>query len=531
MRAINLLGGIIAALVCCATAAEAQKSGGVLRMYHRDNPPSASIHEEATNSTVIPFMPLFNNLVLFDQSKPQNTLKDIVPDLAKSWSWSADNKDLTFKLQEGVKWHDGRPFTAKDVVCTFDMLTGKADDQHKLRRNPRQSWYGNVEGATAKGDDEVTLHLKRPQPSILVLLASGFSPIYPCHVTTAQMRTKPVGTGPFKFVEFKQNEGIKIARNPDYWKKGKPYLDGIEFTIVPNRATAMLSFVSGKFDITFPWEVTMPLLKDIKGQMPNVACQVTSMNNSTNLIVNRDAPPFDNPDLRRALVLAMDRKAFIDILNQGDALQGGTMQPVTDGVWGLPTEMYQQVAGYGSDVAKNREQAREIMKKLGYGPDKRLPLKIATRGISLYKDPAVILASQLKEIWIDADVDIIETSQWFPRVARKNYSVGLNTTGNGVDDPDQNYYENFACKSERNYTGYCNPEIEKLFDVQSAETDLEKRKQVVWEIDKKLLEDGARPIIMWNRAAICMQPYVKGYVAQVNSVYNGFRFEDVWLDK
>ncbi len=529
MRPMILLGSLTAALALSSSVALAQKSGGVLKMYHRDNPPSASIHEEATNSTVVPFMSLFNNLVLYDQNKPQNSPSDIVPDLAKSWTWSPDNRNLTFKLQEGVKWHDGQPFIAKDVVCTIDLLTGKAEN--KLRRNPRQSWYGNVEGATANGDHEVTLHLKRPQPSILSLLASGFSPIYPCHVPVAQMRTKPIGTGPFKFVEFKQNEVIKIARNADYWKKGKPWLDGIEFTIVPNRATAMLSFASGKFDITFPWEVTMPILKDLKVQMPNVACQVTSMNNSTNLIVNRDAPPFDNADLRRALVLAIDRKSFVDIINQGDGQLGGTMQPVTDGVWGLPPEKYESVPGYGADVQKNREAAREIMKKLGYGPDKRLPLKVATRGIPLYKDPAVILASQLKEIWIDADVDIIETSQWFPRVARKNYSVGLNTTGNGVDDPDQNYYENFSCKSERNYTGYCNPEIEKLFDVQSAETDIEKRKKVVWEIDRKLLEDGARPIIMWNRAAICMQPYVKGYVAQVNSVYNGFRFEDVWLDK
>lgn len=529
MRRMILLGGLAAALACSSSPALAQKSGGVLKMYHRDNPPSASIHEEATNSTVIPFMSLFNNLVLYDQGKPQNSPQDIVPDLAKSWSWSADHKNLTFKLQEGVKWHDGQPFTAKDVVCTFDLLTGKGEQ--KLRRNPRLSWYGNVDSVTANGDFEVTVHLKRPQPSILALLASGYSPIYPCHVPVAQMRTKPVGTGPFKFVEFKQNEGIKITRNTDYWKKGRPYLDAIEFTIVPNRATAILSFVSGRFDITFPWEVTMPLLKDIKSQMPNAACQVTSMNNTTNLIVNRDAPPFDNPELRRALTLAMDRKAFVDIINQGDAQLGGTMQPLKDGVWGLPQEAYESVPGYGPDVQKNREEARAIMRKLGYGPDKRLPLKISTRGISLYKDPAVILAGQLKEIWIDADIDIIETSQWFPRVARKNYSVGLNTTGNGVDDPDQNYFENFSCKSERNYTGYCNPEIEKLFELQSAELDVEKRRKIVWEIDRKLLEDGARPVIMWNRAAICMQPYVKGYVAQVNSVYNGFRFEDVWLDK
>jgi len=93
-------------------------------MYHRDNPPSTSIHEEATNSTVIPFMPLFNNLVLYDQHKPQNSPQAIVPDLAKSWSWSADGRDLTFKLQDGVKWHDGQPFTAADVKCTWDTLAG-----------------------------------------------------------------------------------------------------------------------------------------------------------------------------------------------------------------------------------------------------------------------------------------------------------------------------------------------------------------------------------------------------------------------
>jgi peptide/nickel transport system substrate-binding protein len=345
------------------------------------------------------------------------------------------------------------------------------------------------------------------------------------------MRTKPIGTGPFKFVSFKQNEGIKVERNPDYWKKGKPYLDGIEFTIVPNRGTAVLSFVSGRFDIVFPWEVTIPILKDIKTQLPTAECQVTSMNNSTNLILNRDAPPFNNPDLREALSLAMDRKAFIDILNQGDAQLGGTMQPTPDGVWGLPKEMFESVPGYGGDVTKNREKARELMKKAGYGPDKHLALKIATRGISLYKDPAVILAGQLKEIWIDADVDIIETAQWFTKIGRKQYQVGLNTTGNGVDDPDQNYFENFSCKSERNYTGYCNPEIEKLMVQQSSMTDPAARKKLVWEIDKKLLEDFARPVVMWNKAAICMQPYVKGYVANVNSVYNGFRYEDIWLDK
>src|SRR4029453_6707660 len=128
------------------------------------------------------------------------------------------------------------------------------------------------------------------------------------------MRKKPIGTGPFKFVEFKQNESIKITRNPDYWKKDRPYLDGIEFTIITNRSTAILAFVAGKFDMTFPTEVSIPLLKDVKTQAPNAVCVVEPINVSTNIIVNSSSPPFDNLDIRRAMALALDRKAFIEIM-------------------------------------------------------------------------------------------------------------------------------------------------------------------------------------------------------------------------
>src|SRR6266481_90491 len=106
------------------------------------------------------------------------------------------------------------------------------------------------------------------------LLASGMSPVYPCHVSPAQMRQHPTGTGPFKFVEFKPNEHVKVARNSDYWKSGRPYLDGIEYTVIPNRSTAILSFIAGKFDMTFPFEVTVPLLRDVKSQAPQAICEL-----------------------------------------------------------------------------------------------------------------------------------------------------------------------------------------------------------------------------------------------------------------
>ena len=325
----------LAAMGFAATPAMAQKSGGTLKMYFQDNPPSASIHEEATTSTVVPFMGLYNNLVLFDQQIPQNSLASIRPDLAQSWAWSADGKQLTFKLTPGVKWHDGKPFTAKDVQCTWDMLTGRSETL-KLRKNPRKSWYWNLEKVTTNGDLEATFHLGQPQPSLLVLLASGYSPVYPCHVSTADMRTKPVGTGPFKIADWKQKEIVRLARNPDYFKKGKPYLDGIDFSIVPARATAILGFVTNRYDMTSPYAVTIPLLKDVKSQSPQAICEVAAMNNNTNLIVNREAPPFDNPDVRRAMLLSIDRKTFIDIINQGEADIGGVMEPAPNGVWACP---------------------------------------------------------------------------------------------------------------------------------------------------------------------------------------------------
>src|SRR6202171_4202016 len=102
-----------------------EKQGGILRVYHRDSPASASIHEEATYSVNVPFMPVFNNLVIYKQDVPQNSLDSIVPDLAESWAWSDDKKTLDFKLRQGVKWHDGKPVTSTDVKCTFDMLMGK----------------------------------------------------------------------------------------------------------------------------------------------------------------------------------------------------------------------------------------------------------------------------------------------------------------------------------------------------------------------------------------------------------------------
>jgi peptide/nickel transport system substrate-binding protein len=527
----KLLSLLAVALAASVTAASAQqpKSGGTLRMYHRDNPPTTSIHEEATVSTVNPFMAVFNNLVLFDQAKPRNSLDVIVPDLAESWNWSADKKTITFKLRQGVKWHDGKSFTSKDVGCTFDLLLGKAKEA--LRLNPRRVWYRNVEDVKFNGDFEVAITLKEQQPSFLALLASGYTPIYPCHVSPREMRTNPVGTGPFRFVEFKRNEGIKLVRNPDYWKKGRPYLDGIDVRIIANRSTRILAFESGEFDLTYDTDVSIPLMKEVTSQVPKAICQLRPTGVYVNLLVNSAAAPFNDPKLRHAIALVIDRKAFDEILGEGKLGISGAMQPLPEGAWGMPEDMLRSLPGYGKDVEKNIAEARAVMTSLGYGPDKPLKLKVSTRDIAIYRDPAVILIDQLKKMYIDAELEVIDTTIWHRKVTLGEYSVGLNLTGLAVDDPDVNFVENYTCNSERNYNKYCSPEVEKLIAAQSKEADVAKRKAIVWQIERKLADDVARPVIHFQRAGTCWYPHVKGIVLQENSIYNGWRYEDVWLDK
>jgi peptide/nickel transport system substrate-binding protein len=429
-----------------------------------------------------------------------------------------------------VSWHDGKPFTAEDVKCTFDLVSGlkNSDD---FRKNPRRVWYHNVKEITTSGPTEVSFQLKAPQPSFLALLASGYSPIYPCHVSQRDMRTRPVGTGPFKFVEFKRNELVRLARNPDYWKKGKPLLDGIEYRIIDNRSTRILAFMAKELDLTFVSDVTVAGLKDVTAKLPEAVCQFVPSNNTINMIVNSGAPPFDNPKVRKAMALALDRNAFNTILAEGKSSIGVVMLPGPEGKWAMPAKELATIAGYGADTAKNQAEARRIMEELGYTAENPLKVKVSTRNIPLYRNPAVIFIDQMKAIHIDGELDTVDSTIWHAKVQRKDYAIGLNTTGVGVDDPDVNMVENYTCKSDRNYTGYCNEEVDRLIFAQSSETDPVKRKELLWQAERIIAEEVARPIILHNRAATCWQPYVKGITSHNNSIYNSWRMENAWLAK
>ncbi|HZV94780.1 MAG TPA: ABC transporter substrate-binding protein, partial [Candidatus Nitrosocosmicus sp.] len=200
---------------------QAPKSGGTLNvMLREDLAQGFATHESSTVATSTPSLPCFSNLVLFDQSKKNESLDSVVGELAEKWSWQDNYKNLVFFLRKDVKWHDGKPFTSKHVKYTFDMVREAPDATAKLRINPRKDWYANVEHIEAPDPYTVVFRLKRPQPSLLLMLASGYSPVYAAHVPAASYRTGCVGTGPFKVKEWRKGEFVEYVKNPDFFVKG-----------------------------------------------------------------------------------------------------------------------------------------------------------------------------------------------------------------------------------------------------------------------------------------------------------------------
>jgi peptide/nickel transport system substrate-binding protein len=511
-------------VLLCPLAAQSQKYGGTWRLSIPDNPPSASIQEETTVSTTRPFMPVFNNLVYFDQGVGRASAETIRPELASEWSWNADGTVLKMTLQRDVKWHDGKPFTSADVKCTWDTLVGKRDGG--WRKNPHKDWYRNLREVRTNGDHEVSFHLARPQASLLSFLASGKSAVYPCHVDGRTMRMHPIGTGPFKVESFEANKGVRLVKNKAYWKKGKPYLDAIEYKVIASPATNALAFVAGALD----WvSLTTGQTKDIRAQVPAAKCQSGLSYSTYNILLNHQIAPFNDARVRRALSLAIDRNAFVQ-LSDGEYQLGTSMLPAPAGLWGQPEAQRAKLAGYGSDVEKNRIEARRLLKEAGYGPDRPLRTPVSTRAMKSYQDASLVVMDQLRSVGVETSLDVQETSIWYANIIKKKVALGINSQGAGIDDPDD-VFTTYLCGGTYNPSNYCNKDFDAKYEQQSAMSDPEKRRALVLQMDRMLQEDAVKPILYYSATTICHQPYVKGYTFYENGQFNHWRFEDVWLDK
>jgi peptide/nickel transport system substrate-binding protein len=522
---------IAAALIVAPADAQTgkPKRGGVLNSVLTEDPPGLLVHESATISNVWPMSPCYSNLVIFDPLKPFDSAETVIPELAEKWSWQDNYRNLVFFLRRNVKWHDGRPFTSADVKYTFDAVREASDSVGKLRTSPRKDWYANVEAIEAPEPHTVVFRLKRPQPSLLLMFASGYSPVFPAHVPVAELRQRCVGTGPFRQKEWLRGQLIELERNPSYFVPDRPYLDGIRYPIIRERGTRLAALQAGRIDAFLPLEMTKAMADAARAQAPSLVITEVGQNGSDNVILNHKRAPFDNAAVRQAVNLALDRNAYVRSVRQNGAVTGAALMPKPLGFWGLPDPELRTLAGY-RDPAKDKAEAKRLLAGAGYGPDKPLRVDLVTRTLPIYLDLASFVVDQLRLIGMEATLKQLDTAAWFPALSRRDFQIGANLTAGGFDDPDAYLFENYKCGSPRNYTDYCSEEMDRLIDQQSQELDRAKRLKLVADIQRKLEADVARPMLGWRKEYFARWPYVKNLVPH-NALYNYGRMQEVWLDR
>jgi peptide/nickel transport system substrate-binding protein len=534
LRSAALGLAALLATVCLAGApAEAQgakpKRGGVLNTVLIEDPPGLIIHESATVSNTWPMSPCYSNLVFFDPLKGQESVDTVIPELAERWSWQDNYRNLVFFLRRNVKWHDGKPFTSADVKYTFDVAREAPETTARFRLSARKEWWANVASIEAPEPYTVVFHLKRPQPSLLLMLASGYSPVLPAHVPLNELRQKCVGTGPFRQKEWLRGQLVEMERNPDYFVPDRPYLDGIRYTIIRERGTRLAALQAGRLDAFVPLEMTKAMADTAKSVTPALVIAEIGQNGSDNVLINHKRAPFDNPLVRKAVNLALDRRSYVRSVRQDGAVVGAALMPRPMGFWGLAEADLRTLAGY-RDPARDKAEAKKLLAEAGYGPGKPLRLEMVTRTSPIYVDLASYAVDQLRLVGVEATVKQLDTSAWFPALARREFQIAANLTAGGFDDPDAYLVENYKCGSSRNYTDYCNESVDRQIEAQSQELDRVKRLKMVADIQRTLEAEVARPMLGWRKEYFAQYPYVKNLLPH-NALYNYGRMQEVWLDK
>jgi peptide/nickel transport system substrate-binding protein len=505
-----------------ALAAEQPRRGGILNVALAGDPPSLDMHQELTFMVAQPLGPVYNTLIVFD---PHN-YPEIIGDLAKSWTVSDDHLSYTFTLHEGVKFHDGSELTSADVKASWDRIVLPSEGVISQRR----SNYQMIKSIEAPDRYTVVFHLHHPSPSFLPSLAHPANFIYAKKYLDSDAhyyKSHTVGTGPFKLKNYVRGSVIELERNPDYFKKGFPYLDGIRYFIITDTSARAKAIRSGRVDVELrflpPGEADA-----IKAQLGDkvVVAKVQNIGNF-GVAINVDKKPFDDERVRKALSLALDRYDMVKTLAQITNLEavGGMMHP--DSKWALSAEELQELPGFGKDHAANLLEAKRLLAEAGYPNGFKTVL--TNRNVKLpYIDLAVYLISAWKKIGVEAEHKVEESATWTQSRVNRDFELLIDPYGSAtVGDPDE-MLDKFITGAQENWGRFSDPVLDALFAQQAREMNEQKRIQLVREMDRRILEKAWRIQGPWTTRLEVRSARMRNYEPQPSHWMNR-RFEDVWL--
>ncbi len=511
------------ALVPAIALAQTPKPGGILNFAVVAEPPTFDCHATTTFATIHPVRPHYSGLLRL--SGDVNKEIKHTGDLAKSWEMSKDGLTYTFKLHEGVKFHDGSDFSSEDVKASYERIVNPPEGVVSARK----ALHTDIASIETPDKSTVIFKLKAPNASMLNNFASPFNCIY----SAAKLKQNPMypateimGTGAFQYVGYTKGatwEGKKFA---NYFQKGKPYLDGYKAYFVKS-AAVVPGLQGGQFDAEFRGRT--PKERDqLKAAMGDkISIQEGPWTTSLILMFNTKKKPFDDIRVRQALTMAIDRWGAAENLSKISMLKfvGGFTR--TGSEWAMSDDELAKLPGYARDINKAREEAKRLLKEAGV-PD--LKVALLNRNVAEpYTPMGIYVVDQWKRIGVQAEHKQLETKLFFDGFKNGNFDVGIEFIADYIDDPSIHFVKTLPGASS-NYTGFEDAKLKELFEKQSRIVDPKERKKVTDEYQRHAITQAHVAMLYWWQRIIVNNKKVRGWELHA-SHFTGQELVDVWLDQ
>ncbi len=511
------------------------KRGGTLRLHLGIDPTPWNILRGPTSPSIVLPLPVLNTLVQTDF--PGNT---IVSDLAERWTVREDGKEIVFNLARGVAWHDGRPLVAGDIKFNLDRVFFGAGGFSSFLRG----FYVAAQSVDVVSDSTLRITLRQPSNSLLANMTHPVLATFAPHVADEELeRGKLIGTGPFVMQEWRSGVSITMGRNPSYFRKDQaggalPYLDGLQFFIIPDPAANLAAFRTGRIDV-FDNFFSTSLIGQIQGlreSIPGLESGLLAPTLWRTLhLKNEPGLPFANPNVRRALQFGLDRQRFVDAAWQGIGYASGLAMtsPEMGGGWAPPLGEQKQLPGNDpAKAAQDQAAARDLLAKAGYGPENRLKFEVAV--LTTVGLPNEMTA--LAEVYRPLNVEISIKTEDVPAQARRlqagagNFEALYRPYAFAVDDPSNTIGRNWLRAGPNNYSGWSDPQVEQWYQEQDATPDPARRAKLVKDILLRLYDQALDIVVAWNTNPWVKRPDVRNYTPPP-PFSNGWRYEKVWIDR
>ncbi|MBI3028722.1 MAG: ABC transporter substrate-binding protein [Candidatus Rokubacteria bacterium] len=513
------------ALTPAALAQEKPRSGGELIFPVPSEPPSYDGHREETFGWIHPWAPFYNTLLRVDPTDPSGTKP--VPSLAERWTIADGGLTYTFQLRRGVKFHDGSEMTSKDVKATYDKIIFPPAGVGSTRKGQ----YAVVEAVEAPDPYTVRFRLKWPSAAFLASLASPWNAVYKADILAKDIHwyeKNVMGTGPFIFVEHVKGSHVIGKKNPNYWDKGKPYLDGFRALFVRDTAAQVAMIRGERAHIQFRSFTAAHRDSLVAALGDKIRVQESPWDCILLVAMNHEKKPFDDKRVRRALTLAIDRYAGSQALSKIAIVKevAGALVPGTP--YATAPDDLAKLAGYWPAIETSRAEAKRLLKEAGA---EGLSFTFKNRGIPMPYEPlAVWMIDQWRQIGLNVKQEVIEAAAYFASLRRGEHEVAMDFQCGYIVEPDLDLYKFVSVdKNPANYSRYKDSVLDDLYVKQSRAVDPEERKKHIRAFEKRLLDEEAHYLmtLQWHRI-VPHSSKVKGWQVTPSHYLNN-TLDGVWL--